>query len=213
MFDRRGLMLILSSPSGAGKTSISRTILQQDPNLKLSISVTTRPKRANEVDGVDYFFKTVAQFEQMRDNGELLEWAEVHGNFYGTPKAAIEKELEAGRDVLFDIDYQGAIQLYEKCPEDIIGVFILPPSIAELKHRLERRADDSEEVIRRRLTTAQQELKQWESYDYIIVNRDLDDSCAAVASILHSARMMPSRQKNLSSFVKGLQGELDTILS
>lgn len=212
MFQRRGIMLILSSPSGAGKTSISRAILRQDDNIQLSVSVTTRPKRANEVDGVDYHFKTVDEFKQMREAGLLLEWAEVHGNFYATPKAQIDELLDAGKDVLFDIDYQGALQLYEKCADDIIGIFVLPPSIAELKHRLERRADDNQEVIKRRLKTARQELREWNKYDYVIVNNDLDKSCTLVTEIISAARIQRSRQSNLSSFVKGLQDELESIL-
>jgi len=212
MFQRRGIMLILSSPSGAGKTSISRAILRQDDNIQLSVSVTTRPKRANEVDGVDYHFKTVDEFKQMREAGLLLEWAEVHGNFYATPKAQIDELLDAGKDVLFDIDYQGALQLYEKCADDIIGIFVLPPSITELKHRLERRADDNQEVIKRRLKTARQELREWNKYDYVIVNNDLDKSCTLVTEIISAARIQRSRQSNLSSFVKGLQDELESIL-
>ncbi len=212
MFQRRGIMLILSSPSGAGKTSISRAILRQDDNIQLSVSVTTRPKRANEVDGVDYHFKTVDEFKQMREAGLLLEWAEVHGNFYATPKAQIDELLDVGKDVLFDIDYQGALQLYEKCADDIIGIFVLPPSITELKHRLERRADDNQEVIKRRLKTARQELREWNKYDYVIVNNDLDKSCTLVTEIINAARIQRSRQSNLSSFVKGLQDELESIL-
>lgn len=212
MFQRRGIMLILSSPSGAGKTSISRAILRQDDNIQLSVSVTTRPKRANEVDGVDYHFKTVDEFKQMREAGLLLEWAEVHGNFYATPKAQIDELLDAGKDVLFDIDYQGALQLYEKCADDIIGIFVLPPSITELKHRLERRADDNQEVIKRRLKTARQELREWNKYDYVIVNNDLDKSCTLVTEIISAARIQRGRQSNLSSFVKGLQDELESIL-
>jgi len=212
MFQRRGIMLILSSPSGAGKTSISRAILRQDDNIQLSVSVTTRPKRANEVDGVDYHFKTVDEFNQMREAGMLLEWAEVHGNFYATPKAQIDELLEAGQDVLFDIDYQGAIQLYETCSDDIVGIFVLPPSIKELKHRLERRADDNEDVINRRLKTARQELREWNKYDYVIVNNDLEKSCALVTEIISAARISKSRQVDLSSFVNGLQEELESIL-
>jgi len=212
MFQRRGIMLILSSPSGAGKTSISRAILRQDDNLQLSVSVTTRPKRANEVDGVDYHFKTVEEFNQMREAGMLLEWAEVHGNFYATPKAQIEELLEAGKDVLFDIDYQGALQLYETCRDDIVGIFVLPPSIKELKHRLERRADDSEDVINRRLKTARQELREWDKYDYVIVNTDLEKSCVLVTEIINAARIASSRQVDLAKFISGLQGELESIL-
>ncbi|MCZ4270962.1 guanylate kinase [Maritalea porphyrae] len=212
MFQRRGIMLILSSPSGAGKTSISRAILRQDANIQLSVSVTTRPKRANEVDGVDYHFKTVEEFNQMRDAGMLLEWAEVHGNFYATPKAQIDELLDAGKDVLFDIDYQGALQLYETCQEDIVGIFVLPPSIKELKHRLERRADDNEDVINRRLKTARQELREWNKYDYVIVNNDLEKSCALVTEIINAARIARRRQVNLPQFVSDLQDELESFL-
>ncbi|MGJ8529911.1 guanylate kinase [Maritalea sp.] len=213
MFQRRGIMLILSSPSGAGKTSISRTILRQDENIQLSVSVTTRPKRANEVDGVDYHFRSVDEFRQMREAGKLLEWAEVHGNFYATPSAEIEQQLAAGKDVLFDIDYQGALQLYEKCADDIVGIFVLPPSIAELKHRLERRADDSEEVIEKRLKTARKELKEWQKYDFVIINNDLDKSCALVTEIISAARMERERQKDLPLFVKDLQEQLESVLA
>lgn len=212
MFKRRGLMLILSSPSGAGKTSISRAILRQDSQINLSVSVTTRPKRANEVDGVDYHFKTVEEFKIMREAGQLLEWAEVHGNFYATPKAQIEAELEAGKDVLFDIDYQGALQLYEKCAEDIVGIFVLPPSIAEQKHRLERRADDDESVILRRLKTTRQELKEWRRYDYVVVNEDLEKSCQLVTEIVSASRIQRERQMDLPLFIKSLQDELESIL-
>ena len=212
MFKRRGIMLILSSPSGAGKTSISRTIMQQDQNIKLSVSVTTRPKRANEVDGVDYHFRTVDEFQQLCERGEMLEWAEVHGNYYGTPKAQIQEQLDAGTDVLFDIDYQGALQLYENCAEDIVGIFVLPPSIAELKHRLERRADDNADVINRRLKTARKELKEWQKYDYVIVNKDLDESCQIVSEIISAARIHSKRQTDLSQFISGLQGELEQVI-
>ena len=212
MFKRRGIMLILSSPSGAGKTSISRTIMQQDDNIKLSVSVTTRPKRANEVDGVDYHFRSVDDFKHLAERGEMLEWAEVHGNYYGTPKALIQEQLEAGTDVLFDIDYQGALQLYENCADDIVGIFVLPPSIKELKHRLERRADDNAEVINRRLKTARKELKAWEKYDYIIVNNDLGESCKTVSEIISAARIHSSRQADLPQFIKGLQEELESVI-
>lgn len=212
MFQRRGIMLILSSPSGAGKTSISRAILRQDENIQLSVSVTTRPKRANEVDGVDYHFKTVEEFTQMREAGKLLEWAEVHGNFYATPKAHIDELLAAGKDVLFDIDYQGALQLYDTCRPDIVGIFVLPPTIKELKHRLERRADDNKDVINRRLKTARQELLEWDKYDYVIVNNDLDNSCALVTEIIGAARISRSRQTDLPKFINSLQDELESIL-
>src|SRR5689334_20149085 len=171
---RRGIMLVLSSPSGAGKTTLTRNLLEQenkdDPGkLELSISVTTRKRRPSEIDGVHYYFVSKRHFEAMRDGGELLEWAEVHGNYYGTPREPVERALSDGRDVLFDIDWQGARQLYEKMRDDVISVFVLPPSAAELKSRLERRAEDSPEIITRRLRNAAEEIQHWNEYDYVLV--------------------------------------------
>ena len=210
---RRGIMLVLSSPSGAGKTTLTRNLLEQenhdDPGkLELSISVTTRERRGSEIDGVHYHFITRRRFESMRDGGELLEWAEVHGNYYGTPREPVEKALSEGCDVLFDIDWQGARQLYEKMREDVVSVFVLPPSAAELKSRLERRAEDSAAVIQRRLKNAIEEIMHWEEYDYILVNRDLDKSFARLRAILTAERLKQVKMKDLSEFVDQLLGDL-----
>lgn len=210
---RRGLILILSSPSGAGKTSISRAVLQEENDARpgsihLSVSVTTRARRPSEVDGVHYRFLTVRQFETLRDQGELLEWAEVHGNFYGTPREPVEAALAAGRDVLFDIDWQGTQQVIEKMREDVVAVFILPPSAAEQRSRLERRAEDSSEVIRRRLANARTEITHWPDYDYVIVNRDLNESVDQVRAILRAERARCWRLSGLPDFIAALDAEL-----
>jgi guanylate kinase len=210
---RRGLMLVLSSPSGAGKSTLSRSLIERDGNMALSISVTTRERRPSEVEGVHYYFVTQRQFDRMRDDGELLEWAHVHGYHYGTPKQAVDQALAAGRDVLFDIDYQGAQQLYKKMPEDVVGVFILPPSAAELKHRLERRAEDAPAVISRRLKNARTEIEHWQEYDYVLVNEDLNHTFSTITQILHAERMKRSRQLDLEETVKRLNGELSALIS
>jgi len=213
---RRGIMLVLSSPSGAGKTTLSRNLLEQenhdDPGkLELSISVTTRDKRASEIHDVHYHFVSKRRFESMRDGGELLEWAEVHGNYYGTPREPVEKALGEGRDVLFDIDWQGARQLYEKMREDVVSVFVLPPSAAELKSRLERRAEDAAAVIQRRLKNAVEEILHWEEYDYILVNRDLDKSFARLRAILTAERLKRVKMTDLQTFVGQLLGDLKKV--
>jgi guanylate kinase len=208
---RRGVMLVVASPSGAGKTSISRAVLATDPNIELSVSVTTRAKRHSEVDGVHYHFISVKEFERMRAEGELLEWAEVHGNLYATPRAKVEQTLASGRDILFDIDWQGTLQLYEKARADMVTVFVLPPSIKELRMRLERRAEDGEDVIRRRLKNARIEMEHWTEYDHIIVNSDLDDSVEAVRAILSGARTEAHRLTQMASFVRDLQDQIDSL--
>ena len=213
---RRGIMLVLSSPSGAGKTTLSRNLLEQenidDPGkLELSVSVTTREKRASEIAGVHYHFIEKRQFEAMRDRGELLEWALVHGNYYGTPRDPVENALGEGRDVLFDIDWQGAQQLKEKMPNDVISVFVLPPSAAELKSRLERRAEDSADIITRRLRNAAEEIQHWSEYDYVLVNRDLDKSFARVRAILTAERLRRVQLPDLEGFVAQLLSELKAI--
>jgi guanylate kinase len=213
---RRGIMLVLSSPSGAGKTTLSRNLLEQenidDPGkLELSISVTTRERRGSEIDGVHYHFVGKRRFEAMRDGGELLEWAEVHGNYYGTPREPVEKALGEGRDVLFDIDWQGARQLYEKMREDVVSVFVLPPSAAELKSRLERRAEDAAAVIERRLKNAVEEIMHWEEYDYILVNRDLDKSFARLRAILVAERLKRVKMTDLETFVGRLLSDLKKV--
>ncbi len=206
--ERRGLILVLSSPSGAGKTSISRALLAQEAEsghrIDLSISVTTRPRRPSEVEGVHYHFHSVRQFEAMRDRGELLEWAEVHGNWYGTPLEPVEQALGQGEDVLFDIDWQGTRQVEQAMPEDVVTVFILPPSIDELRARLERRAEDDPDVIARRLKNARDEIQHWREYQYIVVNRDLEESVEAVRSILHAERQRRDRQPQLQALAERL---------
>ena len=207
-FQRRGVMLVLASPSGAGKSSISRALFGADPNIKLSVSVTTRARRTDEVDGKHYHFIDVPTFEQMRHDGGLLESAEVHGNFYGTPRALVEEQLAAGNDILFDIDYQGTLQLYEKCRPDMVTVFILPPSIKELRARLERRAQDSVGTIEKRLRNARREMDHFSEYDYVLVNEDLELSVARVRAILASARLNRGRQLNLENVVRDLQNQI-----
>ena len=206
---RRGVMMVLASPSGAGKSSISRAIFEQDPNISLSVSVTTRARRTDEIDGKHYHFIDIPTFERMRADGDLLESAEVHGNFYGTPRAHVEEKLAAGRDILLDIDYQGTLQLLEKVREDMVTVFILPPSIKELKARLERRAQDSKAAIQRRLKNARLEMEHFDEYDFVIVNRDLEESVQKVRTILAAARLERTRYRGLPGFVLRLQKQID----
>lgn len=202
-------MLILSSPSGAGKTSLTRMLLQKSElDLTLSISVTTRPRRSSEVDGIHYSFISGKRFETMRDGGELLEWAEVHGNFYGTPREPVERTLAQGRDVLFDIDYQGTQQLKEKAADDVVTIFVLPPSMRELKARLERRAEDSGEAIAKRLANARNEISRWTLYDYVLINDDLQATFEDLVAILKSERKRAIRQRKfIADFVERLLRE------
>ena len=204
---RRGLMLVLSSPSGAGKSTIARNLLESDPAFELSISVTTRARRGSEIDGRHYHFCTVREFEIMRDNDDLLEWASVHGNFYATPRAPAERALSEGRDMLFDIDWQGAEQLRERVRADIVSIFILPPSMKELKSRLRRRAEDSQAVIDARLANARTEIEHWRDYDYIVINEDLDTAFAEVKAIVAAERLRRDRRPGLFDFVTGLLDE------
>ncbi|HEV7291687.1 MAG TPA: guanylate kinase [Devosia sp.] len=210
-FQNRGVMLVIASPSGAGKSSISRALFGADPNIRLSVSVTTRARRTDEVDGKHYHFIDVATFKRMQADGELLESAEVHGNFYGTPRAQVEELLAAGNDILFDIDYQGTLQLYRNSRSDMVTVFILPPTIKELRARLERRAQDSVGTIEKRLKNARLEMEHYGEYDYVIVNEDLESSTQRIRSILVSARLKRERQMNLESFVKDLQSQIDSL--
>lgn len=205
--ERRGLMVVISSPSGAGKSTISRNLLETDRNLSLSVSVTTRAKRGSEIEGIHYHFKSQREFELMRDGDALLEWASVHGNYYGTPRAEVEKAMAEGRDMLFDIDWQGAQQLQEKMRGDVVSIFILPPSIAELRARLHRRAEDSEEVIATRLANAKAEIEHWHEYDYVVVNDDLERAFGAVKAIVEAERLRRDRRPGLFGFVSGLLGE------
>ena len=206
-------MFVLSSPSGAGKSTLARELLLAHPDVEISISVTTRQRRPSELDGRHYHFIDREQFDRMRDHGELLEWAQVHGNFYGTPRAPVEKALEDGRDVLFDIDWQGTEQLsaIEALRSDLVRVFVLPPDFRELRSRLERRAEDSAEVIQKRLENARVEIAKWDRYDYVIVNRDLKESFAAVQAILTAERIRRTRVSGLTDFVAALLDEADVI--
>ena len=208
MIARRGLMFVLSSPSGAGKTTLSRLLLRADRKVELSISVTTRPKRRGEIDGRDYHFVDRARFDEMVAAGELLEWAEVFGNRYGTPRRPVVKALQAGRDVLFDIDWQGTQQLREKARTDLVSVFILPPTAVELERRLKRRAQDSKAEIGSRMAKASDEMSHWPEYDYIIVNRQRAVAFAEVRGILAAERLKRERQVGLSDFVRRLQAKL-----
>jgi guanylate kinase len=205
---RRGLMLVLSSPSGAGKPTLSRMLLKADSSVELSVSVTTRPRRANEKHGRDYRFIQKAQFEKMVEQGQLLEWAEVFGNLYGTPRAPVERALAAGRDVLFDIDWQGTQQLREKADRDLATVFVQPPSIDDLESRLRTRAQDSDAVIGARMAKAADEMSHWAEYDYVIINKDIAPAFAEIRAILAAERLKRERQTGLSAFVRGLQAKL-----
>ncbi|MGO4715527.1 guanylate kinase [Bradyrhizobium sp. 2TAF24] len=206
--ERRGLMFVLSSPSGAGKTTLSRLLLDRVPGLSLSVSATTRAKRPAELDGRDYHFVDHARFEAMVRSDELLEWANVFDNRYGTPRAPVEAALSSGRDVLFDIDWQGTQQLREKARADVVSVFILPPSAADLEKRLHTRAQDSVEVIRGRMSRATHELSHWAEYDYIVVNYDVEEAFAEVQSILKAERLKRERRTGLTTFVRDLQKQL-----
>lgn len=201
-------MLVLSSPSGAGKTTLSRLLLEVEPDMVMSVSVTTRKPRPGEIDGTDYHFVSEAEFRRLRDSSELLEWAEVFGSLYGTPRAAVEKALAAGRDVLFDIDWQGTQQLQQKARGDLVRVFLLPPSATELEARLRRRAQDSQETVSRRMAQAASEISHWAEYDYVLVNRDLDHSLAEIRAILAAERLKRERRVGLSDFVRRLLSEL-----
>ncbi|RJF86904.1 guanylate kinase [Oleomonas cavernae] len=203
--ERRGLMMVLSSPSGAGKTTISRKLLQSEPQLKMSVSVTTRPPRPGEVEGRDYFFITPEQFGLMVNRRELLEHAKVFSNHYGTPKGPVAEALALGRDVLFDIDWQGTQQLVEHAREDVISIFILPPSTRELERRLRQRAQDPADVVAARMAKASDEISHWAEYDYVVLNEDLEKTLLQVQSILHAERLRRRRQTGLGDFVKRLR--------
>jgi guanylate kinase len=206
---RRGLMLILSSPSGAGKTTLTRMLLQtKELDLTLSISVTTRARRSSEVDGLHYTFIGKKQFDALREGGDLLEWAEVHGNYYGTPREPVEQVLQQGRDALFDIDYQGTRQVKEKSGGDAVTIFLLPPSMRELQSRLERRAEDRPEVIAKRLSEARNEIRRWTDYDYVLVNDDLQSTFAGLRAILATEHRRTARaREGIAAFIERLLGE------
>lgn len=201
---RRGLLFILSSPSGAGKTTLSRKLLAADDEIKLSVSATTRPPREGEIDGTHYSFVSDADFDQMVEEDDFYEWAHVFDNRYGTPKGAIRKALKEGHDFLFDIDWQGTQQLYQKDQQDVVSVFILPPSIDELARRLKERATDSDDVIDGRMERAKAEISHWAEYDYVVVNDNLEDCFAKVRKILDAERMRRTRQTGLIPFVREL---------
>src|SRR3954468_6373538 len=207
--ERRGLMFVLSSPSGAGKTTLSRMLVAETPALQMSVSATTRPMRPGEVDGRDYFFVDRSRFEAMATGGELLEWATVFDNRYGTPRAPVEAALAAGCDMLFDIDWQGTQQLRDRSPSDVVSVFILPPSVSALEQRLHTRAQDSEEVIRARMKKAGDEMSHFDAYDYIVVNDDIGVAFEAVRSVLRAEQLKRERQVGLEGFVRGLRNQLE----
>ena len=201
---RRGFMFVLSSPSGAGKTTLARALIVANSNLVMSVSATTRQRRKEEIDGVDYFFVTKDIFSEMRDGQEFLEHAHVFEHYYGTPRQMVEKELNAGRDVLFDIDWQGTDQLSASKQHDLVSVFILPPSIAELEQRLKNRAQDAHEVLAKRMAQAHNEISHYNSYDYVLVNHDISDSLKKLSSILQAERLKRLRQTGLEGFVHDL---------
>ena len=206
--ERRGLLMVLSSPSGAGKTTLARRLIEADAEIAMSVSVTTRPPRLGEVDGHDYHFIDEARFRRMRETDALLEWARVFDNFYGTPRAPVEDAIKRGRDILFDIDWQGAQQLSEKLKHDVVRVFILPPSAAALERRLQSRAQDSPEVVRRRMEAASAEISHWPEYDYVIVNANIEASMAGLEAILAAERLKRERLDGLSAFVRDMQKAL-----
>ena len=205
---RRGLMLVLSSPSGAGKTTLSRKLLDEDKGVMLSVSVTTRKIRPGEKDGRDYHFIARKRFDVLIEKSELLEWAEVFDNYYGTPAKPVMDALAAGRDVLFDIDWQGTQQLSDKARNDLVTVFVLPPSIPELERRLHTRAQDDYETIHRRMAKAADEMSHWAEYDYVVINRDVAQAFDDVKAILSAERLKRERQPGLYDFVRGLQAKL-----
>lgn len=206
--ERRGLLLVLSSPSGAGKTTMASRLLASDSSIALSVSLTTRAPRANEIDGQDYFFVDEAEFQARRQAGDLLEWARVFNHFYGTPKAPVEAALAAGQDLLFDIDWQGAQQIAESMVQDLVRVFVLPPSGPVLEERLRARAQDSDQVVADRMSRAADEISHWAEYDYVIVNDDLDASSLALQSILIAERHNRERQRGLPRFVRRVMSSL-----
>jgi guanylate kinase len=205
---RRGILLVMSSPSGAGKTTLARALVATDPNISMSVSVTTRPRRAGEIDGKDYFFISKERFAAMRDSGELLEWAEVFGNLYGTPRRPVELVLGKGRDVLFDIDWQGTQQLAQAMEDDLVTIFILAPSAEDLRHRLIKRAQDSAAIVAKRMAEASKEISHWPEYDYVIVNDEVAVTGAKIAAILAAERLRRKRQTGLTEFVRRLTTEL-----
>jgi guanylate kinase len=207
---RRGLLLILSSPSGAGKSTLTRRLMAWDPAIRFSVSATTRPPRPGEVDGQDYYFRSRAEFEALVAAGQMLEHAEVFGNLYGSPRAPVETAMGEGRDTVFDIDWQGGQQIKQAMRDDVVSIFILPPSIAELEGRLRGRAQDSDEVIAGRMAKSRDEISHWAEYDYVLVNRDLDEAEDELRAIVRAERLRRERQPDLSDFVRALNREFET---
>jgi guanylate kinase len=207
---RRGLLLILSSPSGAGKSTLTKRLMAWDPEIRFSISATTRPPRPGEVDGRDYYFRSRPAFEAMVAEGQMLEHAEVFGNLYGSPRGPVEAAIRSGVDTVFDIDWQGGQQIKQAMRGDVVSIFILPPSIAELDRRLRSRAQDSDEVIAGRMAKSRDEISHWAEYDYVLVNTDLDEAEAALRSIVVAERLRRDRQPDLSDFVRGLNREFES---
>jgi guanylate kinase len=205
---RRGLLLVMSSPSGAGKTTLSRRLLASDPNIAMSVSVTTRAPRRGEVEGRDYRFISKEKFASMRDGGELLEWAEVFGNFYGTPKQPVDESLARGRDMLFDIDWQGTQQLVQAMKDDLVRIFILPPSAEELRERLIKRAQDTATIVAKRMAEASREISHWPEYDYVVINDELEQAHVRIVAILTAERLKRRRNIGLTEFVRKLTREL-----
>ncbi|POO53115.1 guanylate kinase [Agrobacterium rosae] len=208
---RRGLMLVISSPSGAGKSTIARNLLEKDKNISLSVSVTTRARRQSEIDGIHYHFISKRDFERMREGEQLLEWAEVHGNYYGTPREPVETAMAEGKDMLFDIDWQGAEQLQDKMKADVVSIFILPPTMTELQSRLHRRAEDTEEVIQTRLANSRSEIEHWRDYDYVILNDDLQAAFEAIEAIVKAERVRRDRRHGMFDFVRELLEEVPAL--
>lgn len=207
---RKGLLLILSSPSGAGKSTLARMLMEWDPTIRFSVSATTRAPRPGEVDGREYYFRSRADFQQMVETGDMLEHAEVFGNFYGSPKGPVEAAMAEGRDTLFDIDWQGGQQIRNSAlGRDVVSIFVLPPSIAELERRLRGRAQDSDEVIAGRMAKSQSEISHWAEYDYVLVNRELDQTFTALRTILEAERLRRDRQPALTEIVRGLNQEFE----
>jgi guanylate kinase len=206
---RRGLLLILSSPSGAGKSTLSRMLMAWDPTMRFSISATTRAPRPGETDGREYYFRTRDQFEGMVKSGEMLEHAEVFGNLYGSPRGPVTAAMEAGTDTVFDIDWQGGQQIKQAMRGDVVSIFVLPPSIAELDRRLRTRGQDSDEVIAGRMAKSRDEISHWAEYDYVLVNDDLDATFEQLKTILNAERLKRDRQPQLSAFVRGLNQEFE----
>lgn len=201
-------MFVISSPSGAGKTSLARKLIENDPDIAMSVSMTTRPPRPGEIDGQDYIFVSEDKFNEALEKGALLEWARVFDNLYGTPRREVEDRLKNGKDVIFDIDWQGTQQLHEKAGQDVVRVFILPPSVRALEQRLKKRGQDDDEVVRRRMSDAANQISHWAEYDYVIINENLDKSLNELATVLHAERLKRERRIGLSSFVQGMIPEL-----